>query len=72
MDSLAGGDVYQLWFKDGSDVEPAAAFTVDASGSANAEVGDVPDGTDEVLVTQESEPDLPAPEGDVLLSASLS
>ncbi len=72
MQPLAGGDVYQLWYGDAAGVEPAKAFTVGEDGSAEADLGEIPDGTDEVLVTRESEPGLPAPEGDVLLSAPLN
>ena len=72
MASLKGEDVYQLWFSDGSDVEPATAFTVDENGEAEAELGEIPSGTEEVLVTEEAEPGLPMPEGEVLLSAPLS
>jgi anti-sigma factor RsiW len=72
MDQLAGGDVYQVWYGEAGGVEPGEAFTVDADGAAEADLGEIPGGTEEVMVTRESEPGLPAPEGDVLLRAPLS
>ena len=72
MPELEGEDVYQLWFADGAAVEPASAFTVGAGGEAEADVGAIPPGTDEVLVTQEAKPDLPAPKGEVLIRAPLA
>lgn len=71
MPELDAGDVYQVWYGDSTGVEPAKAFTVDESGSAEAELGEIPAGTEEVLVTEESEPGLATPRGEVLLSASL-
>ena len=66
------GNVYQLWYKDSSGVEPAKAFKVDEAGSAEADLGEIPSGTEEVLVTEESAPGLPLPKGEVLLSAAVS
>lgn len=72
MEPLEGGRVYQLWYSDDGDVEPGASFTPDASGEGQAELAEIPPEADEVLVTEESEPGLPAPEGDVLLTAPLA
>jgi hypothetical protein len=72
MQPLAGGDVYQVWFGDSGEVAPAEAFTVGKDGAAETDLGEIPAGTDEVMVTMEDEPGLPAPEGEVLLSATLS
>ncbi len=72
MPPLERGEVYQLWYGENGEVAPAEAFTVDEGGGAEAALGDIPDGTEEILLTRESEPGLPAPEGDVLLTASLS
>jgi hypothetical protein len=72
MDQLEGGDVYQVWYGEGEGVEPAKSFTVDAEGDAEADLGEIPEGTEQVMVTAESEPGLPSPEGEILLSASLT
>ena len=71
MPPLESG-VYQVWFSDGGVNTPAKAFTVGAGGDGEADVGEIPAGTDEVLVTEEDAPDLPAPEGEVLLRAPLT
>ena len=42
MPELQGEDVYQLWFRDGPSVEPAAAFTVGESGDGEADIGEIP------------------------------
>jgi hypothetical protein len=72
MPALERGDVYQAWFSDGGVNKPAKAFTVGAGGDGEADLGEIPAGTDEVLVTEESAADLPAPEGDVVLSAPVA
>jgi hypothetical protein len=72
MPPLERGEVYQLWYGENGEVAPAEAFTVDEGGGAEAALADIPNGTEEILLTRESEPGLPAPEGDVLLTASLS
>jgi anti-sigma factor RsiW len=72
MAPLAAGEVYQLWYGDSAGVEPAKAFTVGEDGAAEADLGEIPAGTEELLVTKEDEPGLPMPEGEVLLSATLS
>lgn len=72
MEPLEGGRVYQLWYSDNGDVEPGASFTPDATGEGQAELAEIPPEADEVLVTEEREPGLPAPEGDVLLTAPLA
>jgi hypothetical protein len=69
MEPLSGGDVYQLWFRDGEGVAPSVSFTVAEDGEGEAEIGEIPEGTDELLVTPESEPGLAAPKGEVVLSA---
>ena len=72
MDPLAGGDVYQVWYGEDGGVEPGEAFTVGEDGAAEADLGEIPTGTEKILVTKESEPGLPAPENDPLLSAPLN
>jgi anti-sigma factor RsiW len=72
MQRLDDGDVYQLWYGDSDGVEPAKAFTVGEDGSAETDLGEIPPGTEELMVTEESEPGLPRPQGEVLLSATLS
>jgi hypothetical protein len=72
MDPLAGGDVYQVWYGEDGGVVPGEAFTVDPGGAAETDLGEIPAGTEEVMVTAEAEPGLPAPEGEILLSASLT
>jgi len=72
MAPLQEGEVYQLWYGDSGGVEPAKAFTVGEDGSAETVLGEIPPGTEELMVTRESEPALPMPEGEVLLSATLS
>ncbi len=68
MPELQGEDVYQLWFRDGPSVEPAAAFTVGEGGDGEADIGQIPAGTDELVITEESEPGLDAPQGDEVMS----
>ena len=72
MAPLEGGEVYQVWYGDSAGVEPAKAFTVGDDGSAETDLGEIPTGTERVMVTKEDEPGLPAPKGEVLLSATLS
>jgi anti-sigma-K factor RskA len=72
MSPLDEGEVYQLWYGDGRGVEPAEAFTVSPDGAAETDLGEIPAGTEELMVTKESEPGLPMPKGEVLLSATLS
>jgi anti-sigma-K factor RskA len=72
MEPLEGGRVYQLWYSDDGEVEPGASFTPDPSGEAEADLGAIPAAADQVLVTEETEPGLASPRGDVLLSAPLT
>jgi hypothetical protein len=72
MEPLEGGRVYQLWYSDDGEVVAGASFTPDEAGRGEAPLEAIPAGANEVLVTEEREPGLPAPEGDVLLTAPLT
>ncbi len=63
MPELQGEDVYQLWFRDGPSVEPAAAFTVGEGGDGRGRHRRDPRGTDELVITEESEPGARRPPG---------
>lgn len=72
LPELEGGDVYQLWVREGNTMHPDETFTLDARGRAEAAVEDVPSGADEILVTREPAGGSTSPSTRPILRAPLS
>ncbi|MGI8460323.1 MAG: anti-sigma factor domain-containing protein [Solirubrobacterales bacterium] len=72
LPELDENSVYQLWFRNGDDYAPASTFTLDEENHAVADVGRIPDGTDEVAVTKEPAGGSDQPRGAVLLAAPIT
>jgi hypothetical protein len=64
--------VYQLWVREGNVLSPRATFGVDDRNHAEAAVGEIPAGADEVLVTREPEGGSDQPTSSPLLRAPVS
>jgi anti-sigma factor RsiW len=72
MPALEGENaVYQVWVADGTAVRPSTSFVPEDDGTATAAVPEVEDGTTEVMVTEEPEPNRSAPSGSPILRADV-
>lgn len=72
MPALSGGDVYQVWLRDGEELAPSVLFVLSDGQSARVALPGMAADADEVLVTREPEGGSDAPTSDPLLAAPVA
>lgn len=73
LPKLKDNELYQVWVIDKETPQPAGSFktNVDGSGSVTHPMDQLKGDWDTVAITIETEPDLPAPKGNLVLAGSI-